>query len=385
MAHAEDIEEEEYDEEMDEDMNNVGKDGDSDDSDMGSDDSDDVCRPGYDEVKATKKSIKVPIEQVADLCREKIKELLELQKPAAAGPDTKSYKFGQQIKRKDKKARRLILGDLRRLKERLKRKKRLEELKAIIEEEKQIAHLTPKTLENTREVDVTTVEKEDDELEQEEKMDAFAEYYNKSYEPKILVTSSDNPHTTTKRLVKDLSMMIPNAECKFRNKSTVKKVIKAAKAKGYTDIVFVNEDRREPNALLFVHLPEGPTAYFRLTNYIPRKRSSTAHRLKHKPEVILNNFTTRLGRTIARMFGALFHYDPEFQGRRVVTFHNQRDFIFFRHHRYEFKSAKKVGIRDMGPRFTLRLQWLQQGAFEGDYEWKLKRHEMETSRRRFFL
>lgn len=34
------------------------------------------------------------------------------------------------------------------------------------------------------------------------------------------------------------------------------------------------------------------------------------------------------------MIQALFPQDPEFKGRRVVTFHNQRDFIFFRHHRY---------------------------------------------------
>lgn len=53
--------------------------------------------------------------------------------------------------------------------------------------------------------------------------------------------------------------------------------------------------------------------------------------------------------------------------------------------RYEFKNTEKVKLRELGPRFTLRLQWLQQGAFDGDYEWALKRHEMETSRRRFFL
>ena len=35
-----------------------------------------------------------------------------------------------------------------------------------------------------------------------------------------------------------------------------------------------------------------------------------------------------------RMIQSLFPQDPEFKGRRVVTFHNQRDFIFFRHHRY---------------------------------------------------
>ena len=50
----------------------------------------------------------------------------------------------------------------------------------------------------------------------------------------------------------------------------------------------------------------------------------------HKPELILNNFNTRLGRRVGRMLGSLFHQDPQFRGRRAVTFHNQRDFIFFR-------------------------------------------------------
>ena len=46
----------------------------------------------------------------------------------------------------------------------------------------------------------------------------------------------------------------------------------------------------------------------------------------------MNNFSTRLGHTVSRMLAALFHYEPQFQGKRAVTFHNQRDYIFFRHH-----------------------------------------------------
>jgi len=53
----------------------------------------------------------------------------------------------------------------------------------------------------------------------------------------------------------------------------------------------------------------------------------------HRPEVVLNNFNTRLGHSIGRMFAALVPHAPEFIGRQVVTFHNQRDFIFFRYHR----------------------------------------------------
>lgn len=47
---------------------------------------------------------------------------------------------------------------------------------------------------------------------------------------------------------------------------------------------------------------------------------------------ILNSF---LGFFVTfRLIQSLFPQDPNFRGRRVVTFHNQRDFIFFRHHRY---------------------------------------------------
>lgn len=54
---------------------------------------------------------------------------------------------------------------------------------------------------------------------------------------------------------------------------------------------------------------------------------------EHVPEVILNNFTTRLGHSVGRMFASLFPHDPQFIGRQVATFHNQRDYIFFRFHR----------------------------------------------------
>lgn len=36
----------------------------------------------------------------------------------------------------------------------------------------------------------------------------------------------------------------------------------------------------------------------------------------------------------SRLIQSLFPQSPNFRGRRVVTFHNQRDFIFFRHHRW---------------------------------------------------
>jgi len=56
---------------------------------------------------------------------------------------------------------------------------------------------------------------------------------------------------------------------------------------------------------------------------------------------------------MGRFFGSMFPVTPEFRGRQVVTFHNQRDFIFLRRHRYIFDDeGKKVRLQEIGPRMT---------------------------------
>jgi ribosome production factor 1 len=73
----------------------------------------------------------------------------------------------------------------------------------------------------------------------------------------------------------------------------------------------------------------------------------------------------------------------------VATFHNQRDFVFFRRHRYVFsEDGKRARLQELGPRFTLKLKWLLAGGFDvknGEYEWIHKRHDMDTTRRKFHL
>ncbi|XP_041779010.1 probable ribosome production factor 1 [Anopheles merus] len=252
------------------------------------------------------------------------------------------------------------------------------------------------TIESLREKDETTVvnmEGEDQaEVMNDLANDEFCEYYQKSYEPRVMITFNATPHMVTRKFASLLRRMIPNAKTFRRNKTHLKRVCKSAIRENYTDILVVNENRKKPEGLLLIHLPDGPTAHFKVSNFKDLKDLKRNERdiTTHRPEVILNNFTTRLGLTIGRMLGALFHYEPEFRGRRAVTFHNQRDYIFFRHHLYEFdKNGKRVKLRELGPRFTLKLRSLQVGLFDGkcgDYEWMItnKRHQME-SRRRFFL
>ena len=182
--------------------------------------------------------------------------------------------------------------------------------------------LVPKTIDNMREYDETTVggkegTEEDEEVEHDIVNDEFSEYFNKSYVPKILITCSDNPHSKTIAFIKELTRIIPNSEPKWRKNASIKKMVKDAVKLDYTDIIIINEDNRSPNGLVVTHLPEGPTAHFKLSNVKITKdlRKDWKQITAHRPEVILNNFTTRLGHGIARMLAALFHYEPQFTGK----------------------------------------------------------------------
>jgi len=257
----------------------------------------------------------------------------------------------------------------------------------------------PRTIENTREPDATILDpkiQENEERIEEATIDIqndeFQSYFQGQYEPKVLITYSDNPLGKTRAFGVELMRVIPNSLARYRQRCSVKKIIRDASAKNFTDIVIINEDHKEPNGLVVVHLPNGPTAHFRLSNVkiTPELKKDWREISTHRPEVILNNFSTRLGQSVARLLASLFNINPEFKGRRCVTFHNQRDYIFFRHHRYEFNAKAKPRLRELGPRFTLRLQSLQAGTFDsklGEYEWLQtgRRHELETSRRRFYL
>lgn len=265
-----------------------------------------------------------------------------------------------------------------------KKKKKMEEKTGVKVQKQQ-----PKTLENMRVKDETMVDPQDSEVVADLATDETATYHTRQVEPKVMITTCDRPRQRTNKFCKELKKIVPNSQILYRRGLDLKKIIQQAIGAGFTDIVVVNENRKEPNGLVVCHLPDGPTAQFKLSSVrLTTEIKGADGMTHHRPEVILNNFNTRLGYNVARLLACLFNPDPNYSGRRVVTFHNQRDFIFFRQHRYEFKNGQKVALKELGPRFTLKLRSLQKGTFDskyGQYEWIHKRHEMDTSRRKFYL
>lgn len=274
-----------------------------------------------------------------------------------------------------------------------KKKKEIEKRKKLKAMKKKGQELPPKglpkTIENQRVFDETMIKEKDEEVEMDEAIDEMSSHFRRETIPKILITTSNRPKLRTYLFCQELKKVIPNAFYYYRKDLPVKKIVPQAIKQDFTDLIIVNENNKTPNGMILCHLPEGPTIHFKISNVkLHTEIRKCGSLTDHRPELILNNFNTRLGHSVGRMLGALFPLDPQFHGRRVITFHNQRDFIFFRHHRYIFRNEKKVGLKELGPRFTLKMRSLQKGTFDskyGEYEWVHKRHEMETSRRKFFL
>ncbi|PPQ62865.1 hypothetical protein CVT24_006263 [Panaeolus cyanescens] len=283
---------------------------------------------------------------------------------------------------KNKIKREEVAKKTKKAKNQAKLKKRLEQAKVEANDpaarKKRLAENVPRTLDNMREFDPSILTADPSSSNQNEQFeelasdlaqDPFASYFttvdDPTVPPKILITTSPKASKATYAFCDELVGVFPGAEFIRRKKGKgfeVGRIAGWAADRGYKHLCVINEDMKKPNAITLVHLPNGPSAYFKLTSVeLTQQIFGHARATPHFPELVLNNFVTRLGHAVGRLFQTTFPQLPEFQGRQVVTLHNQRDFLFFRRHRYAFRSTEKVALQEIGPRFTLKLRWLKKG------------------------
>lgn len=349
---------------------------------------------------------------------------------ASARPHRNPGRITNKLKRSEMYGRYLQQKRTHKREARLKREKEAEALGVDVVKQ------TPKTIDNTREVEPTVVAANDPEIAGDEADDEFAAYFSDGIQPKVLITTRPRPSQNLFYFIADLQKLVPNLHFYPRKSFSVKEICKFAANRDFTHLIVLSEKSKVCNGMTISHLgcPDtegedvlvGPTAFFKLTNVVTSKNiPNHGAGTSHIPELNLHGFGTRLGHRVGRLLGSLFPVtDAQFRGRQVVTFHNQRDFIFVRAHRYIFKeeqgaqasssdtkqkavrsSTKKLDhttaptqpetqmpvktkLQELGPRFTLKLRWLQEGTFDtvsGEYEFIHKRKEMDTSRRKFHL
>ncbi|KAI0603389.1 Brix-domain-containing protein [Biscogniauxia sp. FL1348] len=232
-------------------------------------------------------------------------------------------------------------------------------------------------------------------------------------EPKVLITTSLN--ATIHDQAQLFCNLFPNSTYikrsahKYAHKYSVREIASYAANREYTSLVILNEDQKRISGMDIVNLPSGPTFHFSISNFVPGKRlPGHGNATNHYPELILNGFKTPLGILTAALLQTLWPKMPEFEGRQAVTFHNQRDYIFVRRHRYIFRDKRsteksavgadgkdlkgvegiRTGLQELGPRFTLKLRRVEKGigraGSEGPSEWEWKA-KMEKKRTRFNL
>lgn len=197
-----------------------------------------------------------------------------------------------------------------------------------------------KTIEYMRVKDETIITEMDEDIKGEQSVDEFAKYFNKETTPKILMTTNRRPRGKLFDFMKEVKSAIPNVEYYERKNFLIKDVIEWAKERDFTDLMLWYEKHGKPHTLILSHLPKGPTATFRVSSVKLREDIPNHGAMPGdvNPELIMNNFDTMLGHRLGRMLASLLPQDPQLRSRRVITMHNQRDFVFFRHHRYEFND-----------------------------------------------
>jgi len=156
-----------------------------------------------------------------------------------------------------------------------------------------------------------------------------------------------------------------------------------------TDVIIVHENRGKPDGIIISHLPYGPTAFFGLSGVILRhdiQDRELGPMSEAYPHLVMPHFTSKLGLRVKTILKYLFPV-PKTDSRRVITFANTNDQISFRHHVYKRTGHKNIDLKEVGPRFEMKLYQIKLGTLEmreADDEWVLRPY-MNTARKRKIL
>lgn len=202
-------------------------------------------------------------------------------------------------------------------------------------------------------------------------------------DPKILITTAHDPSDRLKRFLKEMKFVFPNAQRVNRGGQSLKQIVESANTNGFSDLVILHEHRGEPDGMIICHLPYGPTAHFTIFNTVMRHETNVESTISEAyPHLIFNNFKTKLGERCATILKYMFPV-PKTESQRVMTFHNDNDFISFRHHVYR-KEKGKIHLKEIGPRFEMQLYEIKLGTIDQkdtESEWVLRPY-MNTAGKR---
>mmetsp|Transcript_4776 Transcript_4776/g.11835 ORF Transcript_4776/g.11835 Transcript_4776/m.11835 type:complete len:287 (-) Transcript_4776:37-897(-) len=206
-------------------------------------------------------------------------------------------------------------------------------------------------------------------------------------DPRILITTSHDPSSKLTQFLKELRLVFPNCHRMNRGGTSMKELADVARGEGFTDLLIVHETRGVPDGLIVSHLPNGPTAFFTLSNTVLRHDIEGRPNIPEvHPHLIFENFSSKLGKRVTSILKYIFPV-PRVDSTRTITFVNHDDYISFRHHVFKKTSHKAVELLELGPRFEMKLYQIKLGTpeqAEAENEWTL-RPFMNTAKKRRVL
>ncbi|KAK3864167.1 hypothetical protein Pcinc_030122 [Petrolisthes cinctipes] len=208
-------------------------------------------------------------------------------------------------------------------------------------------------------------------------------------DPKVVITTSRDPSSKLKQFAKEIKLLFPNSQRLNRGNFETKQLMEACRNNDITDFIVLHETRGNPDAMLISHLPNGPTAYFNLTDVVMRHDIPNMGTMSEQfPHLIFHNFKSKLGLRTRNILKYLFPV-PKDDSQRVVSFINLDDWILFRQHTFKkVNEGKDHELNEIGPRFSMKLYKIMMGTLEqegaADIEFVLKPY-LNTARKRKFL
>ena len=205
-------------------------------------------------------------------------------------------------------------------------------------------------------------------------------------DPQLLLTTCSGPSHRLLQFAQELRHILPNCVRVSRGSHSIPALVEAARQDGYTDMIVLHENRGVPDGMVICHLPFGPTLYAGLVNVVLRHDIEAPPPIREVyPHLIVDGFTTTLGRRVVRILTALFPV-PRPTSPRIITLANRDDYVIFRHHVYQKHPTdpRDVVLEEIGPRFELRVYEIRLGTMDerhAEPEWKLALYTNTAARK----
>ncbi|KAG0442663.1 Ribosome biogenesis protein BRX1 like protein 1 [Dictyocoela muelleri] len=176
---------------------------------------------------------------------------------------------------------------------------------------------------------------------------------------------------TTKQLIKDLKTILScKSETSFNNRKSLETLKELVDINDEVSLFFFETIKKKKSRLNYLWISHKNSITIKLAiDQIMTMRMirSIENSSKNKNFIVIfssdfdeNQSLKLFKELIIKIFG-----DNKEECERVLAFHFYNGIIYFRHYKVEFKNNENE-VKEMGPRFSLKIEKILNGYFKGE-------------------